>query len=46
MTKNSITLYIVKNAQIDEAGDNHVQFARAVTSLEKEATLIVTEQKS
>ena len=29
MTKKSITLYIVQNAQFDEAGGNLVPFARA-----------------
>lgn len=43
MTKNSITLYIVKNAQFDEAGGNLVPFARAFTSLEKAAKFIVSD---
>lgn len=42
MTKNSIILYIVKNAQFDEAGGNLVPFARAFTSLEKAAKFIVS----
>ena len=43
MTKNSITLYIVQNAQFDEAGGNLVPFARAFTSLEKAAKFIVAD---
>ena len=43
MTKKSITLYIVQNAQFDEAGGNLVPFARAFTSLEKAAKFIVSD---
>ena len=43
MTKKSITLYIVKNAQLDEAGGNLSPFARAFTSLEKAAKFIVSD---
>ena len=43
MTKKSITLYIVQNAQFDEPGGNLVPFARAFTSLEKAAKFIVSD---
>ena len=43
MTKKSITLYIVQNAQFDEAGGNLSPFARAFTSLEKAAKFIVSD---
>lgn len=43
MTKKSITLYIVQNAQFDEAGGNLIPFARAFTSLEKAAKFIVSD---
>lgn len=43
MTKKSITLYIVQNAQFDEDGGNLIPFARAFTSLEKAAKFIVSD---
>lgn len=43
MTKKSITLYIVQNAQFDEPGGNLIPFARAFTSLEKAAKFIVSD---
>ena len=43
MTKKSITLYIVQKAQFDEAGGKLVPFARAFTSLENAAKLIVPD---
>ena len=43
MTKKSITLYIVQNAQFDEPGGNLSPFARAFTSLEKAAKFIVSD---
>lgn len=43
MTKKSITLYIVQNAQFDEPGGNLSPFARAFTSLEKATKFIVAD---
>ena len=43
MTKKSITLYIVQNAQFDEPGGTLIPFARAFTSLEKAAKFIVSD---
>lgn len=43
MSKKSITLYIVQNAQFDEPGGNLVPFARAFTSLEKATKFIVAD---
>lgn len=43
MSKKSITLYIVQNAQFDEPGGNLSPFARAFTSLEKATKFIVAD---
>lgn len=43
MSKKSITLYIVQNAQFDEPGGDLVPFARAFTSLEKATKFIVAD---